>query len=291
MLEAAERGDLDVLWTSGGNFLEVLPDPRRVEAALGRVPLRVHQDIVVSGQMLTDGATVLLLPVATRYEQRGGGTETTSERRIVFSPEIPGHQVQAARSEWEVFVDVAQRVDPTRADLIAFDSGDAIRAEIAATVPAYAGIEGLSRTGDQVQWGGPRLCGDGRFPTADGRASFTVVSPPAPAPEDGRLRLATRRGKQFNTMVMAERDPLTGATRDAVFVAPDDAARLGVHDGDPVVVRSDHGQLRGRVRISELRAGNVQVFFPEGNVLLPMGRRDESGVPDYTAPVEIVPAR
>ena len=290
MLEAAERGDLDVLWTSGGNFLEVLPDPHRVEAALGRVPLRVHQDIVVSTQMLADGDTVLLLPVATRYEQAGGGTETTAERRIVFSPEIPGHQVGQARSEWEVFVDVAQRVDPTRADLIRFESGDEIRADIAATVPAYAGIERLRQTGDQLQWGGRHLCADGRFPTADGRASFTVVEPPATAPGDGRLRLATRRGKQFNTMVMGERDPLTGATRDAVFVAADDAARLGVHDGDPVVVRSDHGQLHGRVRISALRAGNVQVFFPEGNVLLPMGRRDESGVPDYTAPVEVVPA-
>ena len=31
---------------SGGNFLDVLPDPPAVEAALGRVPLRVHQDIV-----------------------------------------------------------------------------------------------------------------------------------------------------------------------------------------------------------------------------------------------------
>ena len=291
MLEAAERGDLDVLWTSGGNFLEVLPDPDRVEAALGRVPLRVHQDIVISTQMLADGDTVLLLPVATRYEQAGGGTETTAERRIVFSPEIPGHQVGQARSEWEVFVDVAQRVDPTRADLIRFESGDEIRSDIAATIPAYAGIERLRHTGDQVQWGGRHLCADGRFPTADGRASFTVVEPPAAGPGDGRLRLATRRGKQFNTMVMGERDPLTGATRDAVFVAADDAARLGVHDGDPVVVRSDHGQLHGRVRISELRAGNVQVFFPEGNVLLPMGRRDESGVPDYTAPVEVVPAR
>lgn len=300
MLEAAERGDLDVLWTSGGNFLEVLPDPERVEGALVRVPLRVHQDIVVSSQMLVDGEAVLLLPVATRYEQAGGGTETTSERRIVFSPEIPGHQVGEARSEWQVFVDVARRVDPDRAHLVTFDSGDAIRAEIAATVPAYAGIERLARTGDQVQWGGRHLCVDGQFPTLDGRASFTVVTPPTPPTPpglsgegagNGRFRLATRRGKQFNTMVLAERDPLTGAARDAVLLAAADAARLGVAEGDPVVVQSEHGQLRGRVHISALRAGNVQVFFPEGNVLLPLGRRDESGVPDYTATVEIVPAR
>jgi anaerobic selenocysteine-containing dehydrogenase len=259
--------------------------------ALDRVPLRVHQDIVVSSQMLVDGDTVLLLPVATRYEQRGGGTETTTERRIVFSPEIPGHQVGEARSEWEVFVDVAQRVDPVRAALIGFASGDDIRAEIAATVPAYSGIEQLRQTGDSVQWGGSRLCEGGRFPTVDGRASFSAVAPPSPLGLDGRLRLATRRGKQFNTMVMADRDPLTGAIRDAVFLAADDAARLGVQHGDAVVVRSDHGQLRGRVHIAELRSGNVQVFFPEGNVLLPMGRRDPSGVPSFTAPVEVAPAR
>ena len=32
---------------------------------------------------------VILLPAKTRYEQDDGGTETTTERRILFSPEIP----------------------------------------------------------------------------------------------------------------------------------------------------------------------------------------------------------
>ncbi len=97
MVEAAGRGEIDVLWMSGGNFLDVLPDPPAVEAALGRVPLRVHQDVVVTRQMLVDGDDVVLLPVATRYEQEGGGTETTTERRIVFSPELP-RRVGEARS-------------------------------------------------------------------------------------------------------------------------------------------------------------------------------------------------
>ncbi len=49
MVEAGGRGELDVLWySSGGNFLDVLPDPRRSREALERVPLRVHQDIVLS---------------------------------------------------------------------------------------------------------------------------------------------------------------------------------------------------------------------------------------------------
>jgi molybdopterin-dependent oxidoreductase alpha subunit len=289
MLEASERGELDVLWSSGGNFLEVLPDPARVRDALERVPLRVHQDIIVSSQMLVDGETVVLLPAATRYEQSGGGTETTTERRIAFSPEIAGSRIADARSEWEIFVDVAQRVDPDRADLIAFSSGEDIRREIARVVPLYAGVEELSRTGDAVQWGGARLCEGGEFPTPDGRAHFTPV---APREHDGtrRFRLSTRRGKQFNTMILAERDPLTGASRDAVLMASDDAEQLGVQDGGAVMLRSDHGELRGRIHISGLRPGNVQVMFPEGNVLLPMGRRDPtSGVPDYTTTVDIHP--
>jgi molybdopterin-dependent oxidoreductase alpha subunit len=292
MIERAARGELEVLWSSGGNFLDVLPDPASVRDALEQVPLRVHQDIVVTSQMLVDPAdAVLLLPACTRYEQRGGGTETTTERRIAFSPEIPGPRVGEARAEWEIFCELARHVDPDRAHLVDFPDADAIRREIAEVVPAYEGIETLTRTGDAVQWGGTRLCEGGQFPTPNGRARFQPVAPPAPGPDadaDGRLVLSTRRGKQFNTIVHQDVDPLTGATRDAVFVAQADAERLGLTGGRPVTVRSDHGELAARVHIAPIRPGNVQVFFPEGNVLLPPGRRDESGVPDYTTLVELV---
>jgi len=291
MLDAALRGDLDVLYASGGNFLEVLPDAARVEASLRQVPLRVHQDIFVSSQMLVDGDTVVLLPAATRYEQRGGGTETTTERRIAFGPQVAAHPVGEARSEWEIFVDLARRVDPERSHLVAFASGQAIRDEIADVVPAYAGIETLERIGDAVQWGGPRLCAGGVFPTDDGRARFSAVVPADREVPEGRFRLSTRRGKQFNTMVYRDVDPFTGAARDAVFVAAADAARLGLHDGMAVVVRSEHGDLRGHVKIEELLPGNAQVYWPEGNALLPPRLRDAaSGVPDYNAVVDILPA-
>jgi molybdopterin-dependent oxidoreductase alpha subunit len=291
MLDAARRGDLEILWSSGGNFLEVLPDPGSVERALGEVPLRIHQDIVVTTQMLVDpGEVVVLLPAATRYEQRDGGTETTTERRIVFSPEIPGPRPGEVRSEWEIFTEVAARADPAHADLVHFADGQAIRDEIARVVPTYAGIETLRRTGDAVQWGGPRLCEGGSFPTPDGRAHFAVVVPPEPATADGRLVLSTRRGKQFNTMVHRDVDPLTGAARDALFMAESDAEQRGLGPGARVLVRSRHGEMHAHVHVAPIRPGNVQVFFPEGNVLVPSGRRDEpSGVPDYNTTVEVLP--
>jgi anaerobic selenocysteine-containing dehydrogenase len=128
------------------------------------------------------------------------------------------------------------------------------------------------------------------FPTADGKAHFLPVAPVTVDVPEGSFVLSTRRGKQFNTMVHAERDPLTGAARDALFMAGVDAGRLGVGPGDHVLVRSAHGELAARVLISELRPGNVQVFFPEGNVLLGAGRRDAaSGVPDYNAVVTVEP--
>src|SRR5690606_23422277 len=146
------------------NLLEVLPDPPRVEAALSRVPLRVHQDIVLTSQMFVEGDDVILLPAATRYEQEGGGTSTTTERQIAYSPQIvppPGE----ARSEWRVFADLAARVRPDLAEHFAWPDNVALRREIARLVPMYAGIEDLEEVGDAVQYGGRHLCRDGDFPT------------------------------------------------------------------------------------------------------------------------------
>lgn len=290
MLDAAAAGELDVLFSSGGNFLDVLPDPPRVRRALAAVPLRVHSDIVVSSQMLVEpppGGAVVLLPVMTRYEQPGGGTETTTERRIVFSPEIPGPRVGEARPEWQVFGDVAAAVRGDRAG--SFDDAQAIRDEIERCVPAYAGIAGLRDTGDAVQWGGRHLCEDGRFPTPDGRARFSVVDVPDTTLAPGEFRVSTRRGKQFNSMVQRETDPLTGAKRDAVFMSSDDATSLGLVDGDRVTLRSDTGEFDGRVRIARMAPRNLAVYWPEGNVLIAGDVvATDGGVPDYNAVVRVV---
>jgi molybdopterin-dependent oxidoreductase alpha subunit len=289
MIDAAHDGGLDVLVSSGGNFLEVLPDPPRVHNALARVPLRVHMDIVLSSQMLVDPAEqVVLLPAATRYEMPGGVTETTTERRVVFSPEIPGPRVGEARPEWEVFVELAKRVRPELADKIHFDSTAAIRRDIARSIPSYDGIQDLAKEGDQFQYGGPLLAKDWKFPTPDGKAHFVVAPLPRLELPDGMLLATTRRGKQFNSMVHERRDALTGAVREAVLISRVDAERLGLSDGDPVVLSNDSGQLRGRVLIAPVKPGNLEIHWPEGEVLIDSGRRSpQAGIPDYNAVVSL----
>jgi molybdopterin-dependent oxidoreductase alpha subunit len=291
MLEAALRGELDAFYCIGGNFLETLPEPERVERALARIPLRIHSDIVLSSQMLVEPAEVAyVLPARTRYEQRDGGTETSTERRVIYSPEIPGHVPGEARSEWELLLDLARAVDPQRAHLIEWADGAALRADIERAVPAYRGIAALRAQGDQFQWGGEQLCADGRFPTADGKAHFACVAPPPAAePRAGEFLLATRRGKQFNSMVQRERDSLTGAERDHVFISEQDAQRLGLARDNALVLRNRLGEFRGRAFPAPVAPGTLQGHWPEVNGLIAHGRVDpEGGVPDYNALVELV---
>ncbi|MEH1937642.1 MAG: FdhF/YdeP family oxidoreductase [Nostoc sp.] len=288
MINAAHQGQLDVLFSVGGNFLEVLPEPDYVEAALKQIPLRVHMDIVLSSQMLVEPAdTVVLLPATTRYEIPGGVTETNTERRVIFSPEIPGPRIGETRPEWEVFLELARWVKPDLADKLAFADTAAIRQEIAQVVPQYAGIQHLQQAGDQFQYGGSHLCFGWNFPTIDGKAHFGVLLPPQRELPEGCFLLATRRGKQFNSMVQERKDAITGAVREAVLMNAADAAQLGLKDCDRVILKNDLGELFCQVYIAPIQSGNLQVHWPEGNVLLDKSKRSLEGVPDYNAIVRL----
>jgi len=286
MIDAAGRGEIDVLLAVGGSFREVLPDPAGVAAALARVPLRVHLDLTLHPTMLDDPHdAVLLLPATTRYEVPGGVSQTSTERRVTFSPEVPGPRVAEARPEGDVLCEIAARVRPHLAERLRFASTAAVRAEIARVVPDYAGSELLADPGDQFQIGGPRLCDGGDFATPDGRARFGRLHEEAdddPSAAPDAFVLITRRGKQFNSIVHQDVDPLGGLERDAVVLAPAAAARLGLTDGDRVWVENERGRVAGRLRIGPLSERAVMLHWPEANVLLdPAHRSATAATPAY----------
>jgi molybdopterin-dependent oxidoreductase alpha subunit len=289
MVLAAEGGEIDALWQSGGNFKQTLPEPDLVNRALAKLKLRIHQDIVVNPTMLVDPAdTVVLLPSRTRYEQRGGGTETSTERRIIYSPEIPGPRIPESKDEWEIPVLVARTLEPERAAAIfPWNDTQDIRNEIDRVCPTYKGIGKLHKKGDSVQYGGRHLLVD-RCLTSDGKGHFTAVALPEEHVAEGRFLLSTRRGKQFNSIIHAQLDPITGARRDDVLMSAEDAQRLGLRNGDAITLGNELGQFHGQVRIDRIKPGCLQAHWPEINVLIPAGRLDPSGVPDYNATVEIL---
>jgi molybdopterin-dependent oxidoreductase alpha subunit len=187
MIDAAREGRIDVLMAVGGSFREVLPDPRAVDAALAAVPLRVHFDITLSPHMLDEPAdTLVVLPATTRYEVPGGVTETSTERRVIFSPEVPGPRVREARPEGFVLGEIVARARPERSDAVRFASTAAVRAEIARIIPAYRGIERLHARGDQFQYGGPTCA-------RAGCSRCRVAGRASDAPTGPRSRLTTTR--------------------------------------------------------------------------------------------------
>ena len=191
------RGEVDVV-LDGRRQLSRDAAGRRSSsrAALARPRLRIHQDIVLSSSMLVESdGDVLLLPATTRYESPGGGTETSTERRIIFSPEIPGRRIGSAQAG---VVGVRRgdgaRVPRARATHPVRRARRRSARRSRAPIPLYAGIETLAAKGDQVQWGGRTLYADGRFATPDGKARFAVASPSAQARAlAGRVASSSRR--------------------------------------------------------------------------------------------------
>ncbi len=283
---------IKLYYLSGGNFLETMPDPEFVEKALSELEIRVHQDIILNTSTLVDAKEeVIVLPAKTRYEQEGGGTSTSTERMVYFSPEIEGNknEITEARAEWKIYIDLAKRVKPETAHLVDFKSGQEIRDEIAIANRDYEGVQHLKKSGDVFQWGGAWLCEGGICPTPDGKGNLIPVVIPDLGKKEGQFIVTSRRGKQFNSMVYKESDPFNRAERYDVLMNAEDARELSIAEGEGIVVYNGFGVFQGKAKFVEIARGNLEVHFPEGNFLLPRGRYEKyAGIPDYniTATVE-----
>jgi molybdopterin-dependent oxidoreductase alpha subunit len=287
-LDRSAEGGIDLLWCVGGNFLETMPDPEHAMKGLTRPKVRVHQDILLNSSALADAEEmVLLLPSQTRYES--GGTSTSTERRVRFSPQIvdpEGPAVPEARADWEICAMVGRALG--KEAQFGWTSTADVRQEMGALMPLYQGIEKLAAEGDSVQWGGPRLGADGFPNLPGGRARFSVVDLPRIEVPAGKFFMTSRRGKQFNSITYGQRDSVSAASsrRDVLF-ASEDLRKLGLNEGDAIVLRNEVGELRGQARAGPCRPGHVQAFWPESNAITQRRYDPVSGEPDYNAVVSV----
>lgn len=270
-------------YLSGGNFLETMPDPDFVRRSLTELDVRVHQDIIFNTSTLLDAReAVIVLPAMTRYEQPGGCTSTSTERMVYFSPEIEGPRIEEARPEWQIYLNLAARVKPEAKERLRLENAQQIREEIAQAAPDYDGIQHLQKQGDVFQWGGAWLCEGGVCPTPDGRGNLLPIELPEHRETEGHFRITTRRGKQFNSMIYSETDPFNNADRLDVLIHQEDAAKLFIEEGDAIVLYNQHGRFHGKARFAPIRSGNLEVHWPEGNILIPKGVYEEyAGIPEY----------
>ena len=84
----------------------------------------------------------------------------------------------------------------------------------------------------------------------------------AAADSSGQLRLISRRDTRMHNSWFSNVESLKRGVRsdNPLEVHPDDGARLGVGDGDRVVVRSDWGEIEATVRLDDaVRRGVVAI--------------------------------
>ena len=296
MVDAARRGELDVLWSSGGNFLDVLPAPDVTRTALRRARrCACTRTSCVTHQMLVEPGRDRRA-AAGRDALRAGGRRHVDHhrtpRRVQSRDPGPARRrgaVGVARSSR----DVARRVRPGAAptgSVARRRDGDPRRDRARrARVRRYR-----AAARDRRRDPGRRRAAVRRRRLPDAPTAGPTSASSCPVDRDvpdGRFVLSTRRGKQFNSMVWNDVDPLTGAgTRRAVprRRRRGRARRRRRRRGARAL--ATYGEIRARVHLAPIRPGNVQAFFPEANLLLSPTRREPiSGVPDYNAVVEVVP--
>jgi molybdopterin-dependent oxidoreductase alpha subunit len=179
MIKTAQEGKLEFLCTMSGNLFDAPVDQRVISAALRRINVRIHIGTHLDPSMVLPPADVVyILPSASREETPGGCTATSGERRVRFGPEIPGQRIREARPEWQIPIQIAQRIDLSNEERFPWSDAKAVRAEIEKAVPFYKGIAGLQEEGKWIQWGGERLHEKGFESMPGGKCRLLVQDPP-----------------------------------------------------------------------------------------------------------------
>ncbi len=283
-LEAAAAGQLDASLLVGGNLFAASPDRAWTAATLSRLETTVYVTTKLNeGHVHGRGRTCLILPARARDEEPQCTTQESMFNFVRLSDGGATSSAAEARSEVEILARLgAALLPPGPVDFATLVDHGAIRRMIAQVVPGYSAIGEIDRTRREFHVAG-RTKHAPEFATADGRARFRVTPVPAFAPGPGELRLTTLRSEgQFNTVVYEEEDVYRGnERRDVAVVLAQDAARLGLRRDQRVRVETAAGSLEVLVRLAELPPGNLAMYYPEANALVPRIVDPASGTPVF----------
>jgi molybdopterin-dependent oxidoreductase alpha subunit len=294
-MEAAAAGQVKAALLLGGNLFGSNPDREWAAQAMRNIPLTVSLTTKLNeGHVHGRGQASLLLPVLARDEEPQATTQESMFNYVRLSeggePAVRG----SMKSEVEIIATLAERILPEgRFRWGELRSHHALRAAMARVVPGYEAAADIDRTKAEFQIGG-RTFHQPHFNTPNGRAQFRATPLPRPFCGPGEFRLMTIRSEgQFNTVVYEDEDLYRGnRTRDVVMLSADDARRLGLAEGDPVRVQSAAGAMDVKAAIVDIRVGNVAMYYPEANVLVPRRLDQRSKTPAFkSVAVTLTPLR
>ncbi len=311
-IHAMHDGRAKVFFAMGGNFLSATPDTEFTAAALQRCKLTAHVATKLNRSHLITGKQALILPCLGRTEidlQRSGAQFVTTENSMGVVQSSRGVNKAASEhllSEPMIVARLAQATfgnstasGSERASAAAISAStedaryhsrycsdldwqgfvanyDHIRDAIERTIPGFENYNARVRQpGGFYLPNGPR---EGRFPTPNGKANFTVHPIPQHELRDGELVMMTIRSHdQFNTTIYGLDDRYRGIynERRVVMMNATDIAELDLKAGDVVdLVGSYEGETRVAHKFIivayDIPRRCCATYFPEANVLVPI---------------------
>lgn len=310
--EAVLDGRVRAFLSLGGNFLRAVPETGPMEEAWPRLRLSVQIATKLNRSHLIPGEVTYLLPCLGRIEidtQRSGPQTVSMEDsngQIHPSHGMSQPASEHLRSEPAIIAGLAKAILPMNAR-VPWDDWVADYSRIRdAANETYPDVftdynERLKTPGGFPR---PRAARERVWKTKTGKANFITpaglrADPDVPLQREGVLQLITLRSNdQFNTTVYGYDDRFRGVsgTRDVVFIGRNDMVRLGLGEGQSVMLRTEADDGRERM-VSGLRVvpydlpdGCIAAYYPECNRLIPLWHHAErSKVPAAkSVPVRVV---
>jgi assimilatory nitrate reductase catalytic subunit len=255
VFDAIERGDIRGLLSISFNPLVSIPDANRTRAALNKLEFFGCIDF-----FLSESARHADVVMAGSLQEEDEGTVTTGEGRCVRlkqSVTPPGD----ARVDWRILCDLADRLGCK--DYFPYAISDDIFRELtAASKGGSADYSGMTYAKIEknmgVFWpcpsfnhpGTPRLFEGGKFNHADGKARFLGFEYRPPAEDiDAEYPIFLTTGRVVSQYLSGNQTRRIGPLVDQYpeplcEIHPLLAAKLGIADGDIVVVSTRRGEIR-----------------------------------------------
>lgn len=255
------EGAIKAVWIICTNPVASLPNRQQVIDGLTTAELVISQDVFFETE--THRYADILLPGALWAEAEG--VMVNSERTLTLmrkAVEPPGR----ALPDWQILAGVACEMGYTEA--FAYENAAQVFAEIRQTWNPHTGydlrgVDYARLRQEPVQWPCPPdaparnpiryRSGQNkqlRFPTDSGKAQFLArpYLPPDELP-DAQYPFVLNTGRlphQWHTLTKTGKIPALNKLNPAPLVElhPDDATRLGITNGETVVIRSRRGQAR-----------------------------------------------
>lgn len=254
IMDGALTGKVKALYIMGENPMLTDANLHHVAEALDKVDFLVVQDIFLTE---TAAKAHVVLPAAAFAEK--SGTFSNTERRVQLLNQAvtpPGE----AKADWQILQELAHKLGFNWQ----YGGTEDIFKEITSLTPSYAGISyqrlewegGLQWPCPTPEHPGTPILHAANFTRGKGLFSAVEYTPPAEL-TDGDYPLVLTTGRNlyhYHSGSMTHRSKALEAHRpeELAQINFEDAARMGICDGDLVKLSSRRGELETRVEVTDM---------------------------------------